>query len=107
LNAIAHSLPLLLQEEARALVSFAKFPVPKSRREPGVISGIRGVGSPFAPAVFGQTSREYTATANHNTFIAVQIESVEGLDNCEAIAKVEGVGETLTSLLFSRVRELR
>jgi len=78
-------------EEARALVSFAKFPVPHSRREPGVISGIRGVGSPFAPAVFGQNPREYTATANDNILIAVQIETVEGLNNCEEIAKVDGV----------------
>ena len=80
------------QQEARALVSFAKFPVPHEKREPGVISGIRGVGSPFAPAVFGQTPREYTATANDNIFIAVQIETVEGLNNCEAIANVPGIG---------------
>jgi len=78
-------------EEARALVSFAKFPIPRSQQGPGVFSGIRGVGSPFAPAAFGQTPREYTATANDNILIAVQIESVEGLNNCEEIAKVDGI----------------
>lgn len=34
---------------------------------------------------------DYIASANQNTFIAVQIESVEGLENCEEIAKVEGI----------------
>jgi 4-hydroxy-2-oxoheptanedioate aldolase len=85
-------LTLIFQEEARALVSFAKFPIPRSQQGPGVFSGIRGVGSPFAPAAFGQTPREYTATANDNILIAVQIESVEGLNNCEEIAKVDGIG---------------
>lgn len=81
------------QKEARDLVSFAKFPAPRGQRsQPGTISGIRGVGSPFAPAAFGQTPREYTANANDNVLIAVQIETVEGLNNCEAIAKVDGVG---------------
>ena len=93
-----------MQEEARALVSFAKFPVPHSKRRPGIISGIRGVGSPFAPAVFGQTPKEYTATANDNIFIAVQIETAEGLNNCEEIAKVDGVGMSQALLLFSRIR---
>jgi 4-hydroxy-2-oxoheptanedioate aldolase len=79
-------------EQARALVSYAKFPVPKDKLGPGVISGVRGAGSPFAPAVFGQSMPEYIATANKNTFVAVQIETVEGLSNCEEIAKVEGIG---------------
>jgi 4-hydroxy-2-oxoheptanedioate aldolase len=42
--------------------------------------------------VFGQTPREYTATANDNIFVAVQIETADGLNNCEEIAKVDGVG---------------
>ena len=83
---------LISQEEARALVSFAKFPVPHNQQGPGVISGVRGVGSPFAPAVFGQTRAEYTATANDNILVAVQIESAVGLENCEEIARVDGVG---------------
>ncbi|KAJ3761001.1 Pyruvate/Phosphoenolpyruvate kinase-like domain-containing protein [Lentinula raphanica] len=77
-------------EEARRLVSYAKFP-PHAQKTPDSISGIRGVGSPFAPAAFGQAMDEYIATANRNTFIAVQIETVEGLENCEDIAKVDGI----------------
>ncbi|THV05375.1 Phosphoenolpyruvate/pyruvate domain-containing protein [Dendrothele bispora CBS 962.96] len=87
-------------EEARKLVSYAKFPVPKSQRltsEGRAIPGVRGVGSPFAPAVFGQGIGEYIETANRNTFIAVQIESEEGLKNCEEIAKVDGIGTSATS----------
>lgn len=82
--------------EARALVSYAKFPSPV----PGALSGVRGVGSPFAPAVFNQNMAEYAATANRNTFVAVQIETVQGLENCEEIAKVEGVGTSFP--LFTR-----
>jgi len=78
-------------EEARAFVSYTRFPVPLAKRTDGVISGVRGVGSPFAPAAFGQSPAEYTATANTNIFIAVQIETVEGLNNCEEIAKVDGI----------------
>ncbi|KAJ3841242.1 Pyruvate/Phosphoenolpyruvate kinase-like domain-containing protein [Lentinula raphanica] len=78
-------------EEARRLVSYAKFPIPHAQKTPDSISGIRGVGSPFAPAAFSQAMDEYIATANRNTFIAVQIETVEGLENCEDIAKVDGI----------------
>ncbi|KAJ3936893.1 MAG: Pyruvate/Phosphoenolpyruvate kinase-like domain-containing protein [Lentinula lateritia] len=78
-------------EEARKLVSYAKFPIPKSQSAPATTSGIRGVGSPFAPAVFGQRMDDYIASANRNTFIAVQIETVEGLENCEEIARVDGI----------------
>lgn len=76
-------------------MSFAKFPVPKARLQeyPTLLSGVRGVGSPFAPALFNQSLPEYIASANTNTIVAVQIESVEGLENCEEIAKVDGVGE--------------
>lgn len=82
-------------KDAENLVSFAKFPLPNDKRLPGTISGVRGAGSPFAPAVFGQGMGEYIATANKNTFIAVQIETVEGLNNCEEIAKVDGIGMCL------------
>ncbi|KAL8286659.1 hypothetical protein RQP46_004187 [Phenoliferia psychrophenolica] len=79
--------------EAATLVSYAKFPVPTALRakDASLVSGIRGVGSPFAPAVFGQNLTDYIATANRNTFVCVQIESVEGLNNCEEIAKVPGI----------------
>ncbi|KAJ3922686.1 Pyruvate/Phosphoenolpyruvate kinase-like domain-containing protein, partial [Lentinula edodes] len=84
-------------EEARKLVSYAKFPIPKSQSTPDTTSGIRGVGSPFAPAVFGQRMDDYIASANRNTFIAVQIETVEGLENCEEIARVDGIEENFLS----------
>ncbi|KDR83486.1 hypothetical protein GALMADRAFT_55592 [Galerina marginata CBS 339.88] len=86
-------------EEARALVLCAKFPA-TTKAAPGVsskylsnskISGTRGVGSPFAPAVFRQTMPEYIRTANRNTFVAVQIETQLGLENCEDIAQVDGI----------------
>ncbi|KAF8974716.1 Pyruvate/Phosphoenolpyruvate kinase-like domain-containing protein [Flammula alnicola] len=93
-------------DEARALVSFAKFPATTKAvlgrdassgtraqmLSSSTLSGIRGVGSPFAPAVFRQTMPEYIRTANQNTFVAVQIETLEGLENCEEIAKVDGIG---------------
>ncbi|KAK0231197.1 Pyruvate/Phosphoenolpyruvate kinase-like domain-containing protein [Armillaria fumosa] len=78
-------------EDARALVSYAKFPALKDKRTADMVSGVRGVGSPFAPAGFGMGIGEYIATANRNIFIAVQIETVEGLSNCEEIAKVDGI----------------
>ncbi|KAJ7584617.1 Pyruvate/Phosphoenolpyruvate kinase-like domain-containing protein [Mycena floridula] len=74
--------------EASALVSYARFPALEGSN---ALGGIRGVGSPFAPAVFGQSMAEYIATANKNIFIAVQIETIEGLNNCEEIAKVDGI----------------
>lgn len=89
-------------EEAKALVSYAKFPVPRGAEEPGNISGVRGVGSPFAPAAFRQSMAEYMATANKNVFVAVQIETVDGLNNCEEIAKVDGIGEVSR---FQRVHD--
>lgn len=87
-----------LQEEARRIVSYAKFPVPdailaKSEKSGGKvpISGIRGVGSPFAPAVFGQNLPDYVASANRNTMVIVQIETIDGLLACEEIANVPGI----------------
>lgn len=56
-------------EEARRLVSFAKFPVPKGKESHENVSGVRGVGSPFAPAAFNQNMGEYLLTANRNTFV--------------------------------------
>ena len=91
-------------EDARAVVSYAKFPA-VTKPQPGpklanpssssTVSGIRGVGSPFAPAAFRQTFVDYVRTANQNTFIAVQIETLQGLENCEEIAKVDGIGTHL------------
>ncbi|SCV67338.1 BQ2448_5984 [Microbotryum intermedium] len=75
-------------EEARKFVSYTKFPVPKADGGGG---GSRGIGSPFSPYLFNQTMGEYFRSANRDIFVAVQIESREGVDNCEDIAAVEGV----------------
>ncbi|ORY57409.1 Pyruvate/Phosphoenolpyruvate kinase-like domain-containing protein [Leucosporidium creatinivorum] len=96
LDAGAHGLlcPMMgTAEEARRFVSYCKFPVPKAKlaKDPSLISGIRGVGSPFAPQVFGQSLPDYIASSNRNTFVGVQIETVEGVENCEEIAKVDGI----------------
>lgn len=101
-------------EDARAVVSYAKFPSvtklqtgPKLLGSPSTfptVSGIRGVGSPFAPAAFQQTFVDYVRTANQNTFIAVQIETLQGLENCEEIAKVDGIGTYLYGKCLIQVK---
>lgn len=57
--------------------------------------GVRGCGSPFAPALFGQNLQEYQDTANYSTMIIVQIETPLGLQNCYEIASVPGVGKSI------------
>ena len=54
--------------------------------------GIRGCGSPFAPAYFGQNGPGYVDTANEATLVIVQIETPLGLKNAYDIASVSGVG---------------
>lgn len=84
-------------EEARRFVSYCRFPSRKADRPDAskspysYLNGVRGVGSPFASPMFGQDMRQYVETANDNVLIAVQIETVEGLANCEEIAQVEGI----------------
>ncbi|EIM79636.1 Phosphoenolpyruvate/pyruvate domain-containing protein [Stereum hirsutum FP-91666 SS1] len=78
--------------QARALVSYAKFPPAVGSSLVGdSLPGVRGAGSPFAPAAWNMGMGDYLKKANKNVFIAVQIETVEGLENCEEIAKVEGI----------------
>lgn len=48
----------------------------------------------FAPAAFNQDGREYLTHGNDNITIIVQIESRTAVDNCEAIAKVDGIGQS-------------
>lgn len=73
-----------LQEQAEAVVRMSKFPP----------MGVRGCGSPFAPAYFGQTMPQYLDTANDATIIMVQIETPLGLKNVHEIASVPGIGES-------------
>lgn len=67
---------------------------------PKQISGTRGVGSPFCAAVHGQNLGDYIKTANQNTLVIVQIETREGLENCEEIAQVPGIGTLTLSILI-------
>jgi len=39
-----------------------------------------------------RTLQEYIDTANDTIIVIAQIENQEGLDNCEAIAAVDGIG---------------
>ncbi|WP_027142131.1 HpcH/HpaI aldolase/citrate lyase family protein [Mesorhizobium sp. WSM3626] len=52
--------------------------------------GERGVG-PGRAAGYGYRIPEYLAGANERTAVAIQVETVEGLANIDAIAAVEGV----------------
>lgn len=71
-------------EEARAVVSYSKFPP----------QGVRGQGSAFPGIAHGLTTSAYLATANETLITCVQIESKEGVQNVDAICAVEGVGRT-------------
>lgn len=54
--------------------------------------GVRGAGTIFAPPVFNQNDEEYFESANDNVLFIAQVESKVGVENCEEIAKVDGVG---------------
>jgi 2-keto-3-deoxy-L-rhamnonate aldolase RhmA len=70
-------------EEAREVVDWAYFP-PLGRRS-------NGGGQAFDAAMWGGVPGGYRATANDNLVLIVMIETLEGLKNAEAIAKVAGV----------------
>lgn len=75
--------PLLYTpDDAKRLVSYAKFPP----------QGTRGFGSPFAHHVWNLDSQtQYLKEANDAILTIVQIETLEALDNVDAIAAVPGV----------------
>lgn len=84
LDAGAHGVmvPLISTvKDAEKAVRWAKFPP----------VGERGFGSPFSGVLSG-CKESYLESANGGTSVVVQIETKEGLDNVEEIAKVEGVG---------------
>jgi len=83
LDAGAHGIlaPLVSTEaQARALVSFAKYPP----------QGVRGAAA-AAASRYGTELASYLRSANAETLVGVQIETREALDNLEAIAGVDGV----------------
>lgn len=69
-------------EEARAVVSFVKFPP----------QGFRGQGSAFASIAFGIDTPTYVKTANETIITCLQIESKSAVENVDAICAVPGVG---------------
>ena len=70
-------------EEAREVVEWAYFP-PMGRRS-------NGGGQAFDAAMWGAVPGGYRNTINDNLVVILMIETLEGLKNAEAIAKVPGV----------------
>ena len=70
-------------EEAREVVDWAYFP-PMGRRS-------NGGGQAFDAAMWGGVPGGYRNTINDNLVVILMIETLEGLKNAEAIAKVPGV----------------
>lgn len=68
-------------EQARRIVASTRYPP----------QGFRGVGSGIARAARWGNDPDYMATANDNICLILQVESVAGLKNLEAIAATEGV----------------
>ncbi len=69
-------------EEAAGVVAACKYPP----------EGVRSIGGAFAPLGFGTMRRaEYGEFANREILVAIQIESKEGLENCEDIMGVPGL----------------
>ncbi|WRT64277.1 uncharacterized protein IL334_001208 [Kwoniella shivajii] len=67
--------------DAKKIVSFSKYPP----------TGTRGYGPMFCPPVLGCKASEYDAQADEKLLVIVQIESRQGVDNVEEIAKVDGL----------------
>jgi 2-keto-3-deoxy-L-rhamnonate aldolase RhmA len=71
------------EEEAREVVNWAYFP-PLGRRS-------NGGGQAFDASMYGGVPGGYRATANDNLVLILMIETLEGVKNAAAIAKVPGV----------------
>src|ERR1700692_1545069 len=70
--------------EARAIVRLAKYPPIGNR-------GISGQGPHTGYKSYARHATEYAPWANENIIIFPSIESLEGLENVEEIAAVEGI----------------
>jgi 4-hydroxy-2-oxoheptanedioate aldolase len=68
-------------EQAASLVRATRYPP----------QGIRGVGAAVARASRWGTRRDYVETANDETCLLIQVESVTALSNLKALCEVEGV----------------
>jgi 4-hydroxy-2-oxoheptanedioate aldolase len=69
------------RQEAEQVVYWSRYPP----------QGVRSIGGAFAHTSFAATREEYAAAANREILVAVQIESIAGLDNLEEICSVPGV----------------
>ncbi|MBB5514858.1 2-keto-3-deoxy-L-rhamnonate aldolase RhmA [Rubricella aquisinus] len=70
-------------EQAERMVQYFRYP-PR---------GVRGAAqSVIRAAGYGKHAEQYTAEETERHMLALQIESVEGLANAEAIAAIDGVG---------------
>ncbi|KAJ3339653.1 hypothetical protein HDU83_007519 [Entophlyctis luteolus] len=69
-------------------VEYAKEIVQRSKFPP---MGRRGHGGPFPATAWKTTMDDYNKNANANTFIIVQIETKQAVENADAIAAVEGI----------------
>ncbi len=67
-------------EEARAAVSFTRYPP----------VGVRGVAGTTRASRFGRV-KDYAKRAHEEICVLVQVETQQGLDNLEGIAAVDGV----------------
>ncbi|UZJ50694.1 hypothetical protein CBS101457_000014 [Exobasidium rhododendri] len=68
-------------EEARQIIQHSKFPP----------QGNRGQGSAFPAIAHGLTTPEYMLSANQTILTMIQIETVAGVENVDAICAVPGV----------------
>jgi 2-keto-3-deoxy-L-rhamnonate aldolase RhmA len=68
------------QKDAEEVVNFSKYPP----------MGSRGLG-PVRAAAYGNSMKDYVTTANDETIVGVQIETMQALANVEQIAAVKGV----------------
>lgn len=67
-------------EEARDVVAFTRYPP----------TGVRGVGGTTRATRFGRI-KEYATRAHEEICVLPMVETIEGMDNIEAICAVEGI----------------
>ncbi len=68
-------------EQAAEVVQFAKYPP----------EGVRGNGGMLPHVSFATDRLDYTANANRENMVAIQIETKEAVDNIDAILSVPGI----------------
>lgn len=84
MNATTFDQKISTAEKAQEVVSDSRFPP----------DGRRGFGSPFTHGTWGVSASEYLKSANTSILVMVQIETKEAVDNVDAIAAVNGIGES-------------